>query len=225
MLDSDPCSAQNIFQRLRKEGYRGGVTILREYVRGIRPTKLPVSKKPTEHRSVGAGPKTSQHERSRRRASRTYTLRIEHIIHPTSQITLMSPSGKPSYLVSANPPIAEMKVQPNWSREFTVLGRHTLEQLNEIILHILGRERDHLYEFRFADRVHAHLVFLEEDTLFVDDENPATYRFDTSAFRPEMFLRTYLTLGTTTTFELRCATYGLRGLPKLCLRCFSPKQK
>jgi transposase len=172
MLDSDPCSAQKIFQRLRKEGYRGGVTILREYVRGIRPTKLPVSKKPTEHRSVGAGPKTSQHERSRRRASRTYTLRIEHIIHSTSQITLMSPSGKPSYLVSANPPIAEMKVQPNWSREFTVLGRHTLEQLNEIILHILGWERDHLYEFRFADRVHAHLVFLEEDTLFVDDENP-----------------------------------------------------
>jgi transposase len=55
---------------------------------------------------------------------------------------------------------------------FTVLGRHTLEQLNEIILHILGWKRDHLYEFRFADRVHAHLVFLDEDTLFVDDENP-----------------------------------------------------
>jgi hypothetical protein len=34
LLDSDPCSAQKIFQHLRKEGYRGGLTILRDYVRG-----------------------------------------------------------------------------------------------------------------------------------------------------------------------------------------------
>jgi transposase len=33
MLYCDPCSAQKIFQRLRKEGYRGGVSILRDYVR------------------------------------------------------------------------------------------------------------------------------------------------------------------------------------------------
>jgi hypothetical protein len=171
MLDSDPCSAQKIFQRLRKEGYRGGVTILRDYVRGIRPIKPPVYKKPIDHRSVGAEPKTSQHEGPRRRASRTYTLRIEHTMHPTS-INVVSANSKPSYLASTNPSITEMNVQPNWSREFTVLGRHTLEQLNEIILHILGWERDHLYEFRFADRVYAHLVFLDDDTLFVDDENP-----------------------------------------------------
>ena len=172
MLDSDPCSAQKIFHRLRKEGYRGGVTILREYVSGIRPPKLPVSKKSADHRSVGAGPKPPQHERSRRRATSTYTLRIERTVHPTSRIAVVSASGGQTYLASANPPIAEMNVQPHWSREFTVLGRHTLEQLNEIILHILGWKRDHLYEFRFADRVHAHLVFLDEDTLFVDDENP-----------------------------------------------------
>jgi transposase len=33
MLYCDPCSAQKIFQRLRKEGYRGGVSILRDYAR------------------------------------------------------------------------------------------------------------------------------------------------------------------------------------------------
>jgi transposase len=38
----DTYSAQQIFQRLREEGYRGGVTILRDYVRRIRPTKRAV---------------------------------------------------------------------------------------------------------------------------------------------------------------------------------------
>jgi transposase len=42
LLDTHPYSAQQIFQRLREEGYRGGMTILRDYVRRIRPTKLPV---------------------------------------------------------------------------------------------------------------------------------------------------------------------------------------
>jgi hypothetical protein len=42
LLDTHPYSAQQIFQRLREEGYHGGVTILRDYVRRIRPTKRPV---------------------------------------------------------------------------------------------------------------------------------------------------------------------------------------
>jgi len=42
LLDTHPYSAQQIFQRLHEEGYRGSVTILRDYVRRIRPTKLPV---------------------------------------------------------------------------------------------------------------------------------------------------------------------------------------
>jgi transposase len=42
LLDSHPYSAQQIFQRLREEGYGGGITILRDYVRLIRPPKLPV---------------------------------------------------------------------------------------------------------------------------------------------------------------------------------------
>lgn len=42
LLDAHPYSAQQIFQKLREEGYRGGATIVRDYVRHIRPTKLPV---------------------------------------------------------------------------------------------------------------------------------------------------------------------------------------
>ncbi len=37
LLDTHPYSAQQIFQRLREEGYGGGLTILRDYVRRIRP--------------------------------------------------------------------------------------------------------------------------------------------------------------------------------------------
>jgi transposase len=42
LLDTHPYSAQQIFQRLREEGYRGGMTILRDYVRRIRPPQRPV---------------------------------------------------------------------------------------------------------------------------------------------------------------------------------------
>ena len=42
LLDTHPYSAQQIFQRLREEGYCGGATIVRDYVRHIRPTQLPV---------------------------------------------------------------------------------------------------------------------------------------------------------------------------------------
>jgi transposase len=38
LLDPHPYSAQQIFERLREEGYRGSVTIVRDYVRRIRPT-------------------------------------------------------------------------------------------------------------------------------------------------------------------------------------------
>jgi transposase len=42
LLDAHPYSAQQIFQRLREEGYQGCVTIVRDYVRRIRPPKKPV---------------------------------------------------------------------------------------------------------------------------------------------------------------------------------------
>jgi transposase len=42
LLDTHPYSAQQIFQRLREEGYQGRVTIVRDYVRRIRAPKRPV---------------------------------------------------------------------------------------------------------------------------------------------------------------------------------------
>jgi len=42
LLDTYPYSAVQIFQRLCEEGYGGGMTILRDYVRRIRPPKRPV---------------------------------------------------------------------------------------------------------------------------------------------------------------------------------------
>jgi len=42
LLDTYPYSAQQIFQRLREEGYGGGTTILRAYIRRIRPPTRPV---------------------------------------------------------------------------------------------------------------------------------------------------------------------------------------
>jgi transposase len=42
LLDTHPYSAQQIFQRLREEGYQGCVTIVRDYVRRIRAPKRPV---------------------------------------------------------------------------------------------------------------------------------------------------------------------------------------
>jgi len=42
LLDAHPYSAQQIFQRVCEEGFSGGVTIVRDYVRRIRPAKLPV---------------------------------------------------------------------------------------------------------------------------------------------------------------------------------------
>jgi transposase len=42
LLDTHPYSAQQIFQRLREDGYAGGITVVRDYVRRIRPVKLPV---------------------------------------------------------------------------------------------------------------------------------------------------------------------------------------
>src|SRR3974390_113118 len=47
LLHPPPYSAQQILQRLREEGYGGGITILRDYVRRIRPPKRPVDLKLT----------------------------------------------------------------------------------------------------------------------------------------------------------------------------------
>jgi hypothetical protein len=47
LLDTDPCSAQKIFRRPRKEGYSGGVTILRDYVASGLPSGRSIRNQPT----------------------------------------------------------------------------------------------------------------------------------------------------------------------------------
>ena len=138
----------------------------------VRPKPSTISDEhPTDQLSVGATAKTSHNERSNLRVSNTYTFRIEYAPGPTMNIDVGAAVDNPSYLAPSLS-LTEADIQPNWSREFTVHGRHTLEQLNEIILHILGWEGGHLYEFRIADRVYAHMIFLEEDELFVEVEKP-----------------------------------------------------
>ena len=71
-------------------------------------------------------------------------------------------------------PLKDEELLPNWSRDFIVSGKHTLEQLNEIILDVLHWDEWHLYEFRIGSLVYAHMVFLDEDDLFVDAKDPCT---------------------------------------------------
>lgn len=98
---------------------------------------------------------TSRERTAKRRTPSTYTLRIEYAPEHDGQL-----------------PIKDEDILVNWWREFTVSGKNTLEQLSETILSILGWDRDHLYEFKIADRAYVHMVFLGEDDLFVDSKNP-----------------------------------------------------
>src|SRR5215831_5584659 len=102
------------------------------------------------------------------RPSSSYTLRIEHTRRPN----ISKSSGKSSFVVPVNFSIDAKDVRPNWSRDFSIPGKYTLEQLFEIILSLLGWDRNHLYEFRIANFVYANLVLLEEDDCVVDVEYP-----------------------------------------------------
>jgi len=102
------------------------------------------------------------------RPSSSYTLRIEHTRRPN----ISKSAEKSSFVVPANFSIDAKDVRPNWSRDFSIPGKYTLEQLSEIILSLLGWDRNHLYEFRIANFVYANLVLLEEDDCVVDVEYP-----------------------------------------------------
>jgi transposase len=41
MLEKHPYSAAQVFQQLKEYGYEGGVTIVEDYVRKVRPPKTP----------------------------------------------------------------------------------------------------------------------------------------------------------------------------------------
>jgi transposase len=40
-LDSHPYSAQQVFQRLREDGFEGGYSLVKDYVRAVRPRRAP----------------------------------------------------------------------------------------------------------------------------------------------------------------------------------------
>jgi transposase len=121
----------------------------------------PPSTTPTEEQTAskedppGANASPQKKRRAIRPAPSTYTLRLEY-----------APE------VAGDLPTTDDIILPNWSRDFSVSGKYTLEQLSEIMLGILGWDQDHLYEFRIVDRVHIHMVFLGEDDLFVDTKHP-----------------------------------------------------
>jgi len=99
-------------------------------------------------------------------------LRIERSIRPALQVWANAAGDERSFPVSPDPSFAQARVQPNWAREFTVSGKHTLKQLSEIILHLLGWTQRPLYQLLIADRVHAHLISLETDDFFIAAKTP-----------------------------------------------------
>ena len=103
-----------------------------------------------------------------------YKLRIEQAQRPNFTMHIAKSSGKPPFVVPANLAIGAQDIRTNWSREFSIPGKYTLEQLCDIILSLLGWDRNHLYEFRIADRVYANLVLLDEDDPIVEIDYPCT---------------------------------------------------
>jgi hypothetical protein len=98
---------------------------------------------------LDATSKTPRNRETSQPTPSTYSLRIEYAPDAAGDL-----------------PTSDQDLLPNWSREFTVSGKTTLEQLSEIILDILDWDSLHLYEFRIDNRVYAHMVFLSEDDLF-----------------------------------------------------------
>jgi transposase len=119
-------------------------------------------------------PEVCPHLPSVGRSSSAYTLRIEHAQLPTLTINIGKRADKPTFVVPDNFSVGAQDIWPNWSRDFLLPGKYTLEQLSDIILSLLGWERNHLYEFRIADRVYANLVFLDENDPVVEIDDPCT---------------------------------------------------
>ncbi|MGB9274564.1 MAG: IS630 family transposase [Terrimicrobiaceae bacterium] len=138
---------------------RPGAAAVRTGARPDRPASGVGATEPaTADKSPSALDATSKTPRNRHPSQPTpsnYSLRIEYAPDAAGDL-----------------PISDWELLPNWSREFAVSGKTTLEQLSGIILDILNWDSLHLYEFRIDNRVYAHMVFLSEDTLFVDAQNP-----------------------------------------------------
>ena len=169
-------AASRLHIMVKKLGYEGAVDHFRHLISYYRPPSThhrPPAREnvamvnegePPKHRPRGANAIASTQISSHRRAPSVYALRIEistHFHPPKVQEPTFQTNARVSGTATAD---------HDWQCEFTVHGRHSLEQLNEVLLQLLGLNLDCLYEFRIADRVHAHLVRLEEDTLFIQTE-------------------------------------------------------
>jgi transposase len=168
-------TASRLFVKVRERGYGGGPDHFRHVIacHRQRPRAKACSRLRALHsKQSGVEQKKSQTDRARHLPQSAYTLRIELSIRPALQVDVRSAVDKRSFPVPADPSLAQAGVQRNWSREFMVSGKHTLEQLREIILHLLGWTRHPLYQFLIADRVYAHLVPLDADDFFIGVKNP-----------------------------------------------------
>jgi hypothetical protein len=203
LLHDYPYSVRQVSLRLHQKGYSGGLSILGDYIRRIRPDKS--SPKPrrqsvcwtraqvkeiastcstiSQFRKLhgtaynyalkkGWMPEICPHLPFVGRTSSSYTLRLEHTRHQRLDINIRKSSEKPSFVLPANLRIDAKDVRPNWSRDFSIPGKYTLEQLCDIILSLLGWERNHRYKFQIANCVYANLVLLEEDDFIVDIDYP-----------------------------------------------------
>jgi transposase len=167
-------TASRLFAKVRERGYSGGLDHFRHFISCHRPRpKSEACSRPSAPRCKHSrvGQKQSRTVRPRHLPQSAYTLRIERSTRPALEVDASPTVDKPSFPIPANPLVVQAGVQPNWSREFLVSGRHTLEQLGEIILHLLGWPQRSLYQFLIADRVYAHLVSLDADHFFITAKN------------------------------------------------------
>jgi transposase len=204
LLDDYPHSAEQLLLRLRQNGYRGGVAILRDYVRRIRPAKSATARRQgglwtrgrikeiattcstlSQFRKLHATaygiarkkgwiPEVCPHLPFVGRSSSAYTLRIEHAQPPALEIKISQSSDKPCFVVPDNFTVGPKHIHPDWSRDFLIPRKYTLEQLSDIILSVLGWDRKHLYQFRIANHVYTNLVLLDEDDPVVEIDYPCT---------------------------------------------------
>lgn len=203
LLNEYPYSVRQVSLRLYQKGYSGGLTILRDYIRRIRPNKASlkprrqsgfwtlaqvkeiastcstISQFRKTHATAystavkkGWMPAVFPHLPFVGRPSSSYILRIEHPLGAKLDINISKRTEKPFSVLPANFSTDAKGVRSNWSRDFSIPGKYTLEQLCDIIMSILGWDRNHLYEFRISNRAYANLVLLQDDDFVVDIDYP-----------------------------------------------------
>jgi hypothetical protein len=168
-------TASRLLVKVRERGYSGGPDHFRHVLSRHRPRLKPEL---CAHPNAQGGKQSRvEQEKSRTKRARhlprsAHTLRLERSIRPALQVDANAADNERSFPVPADPSFVQACVQPNWSREFTIPGKYSLEQLSEIILHLLGWAQRPLYQFLIANRVHAHLVSWDADDFCIAAKTP-----------------------------------------------------